>query len=161
MHRPSRRPRCGERAKCGENSAKTVFNLIGWCRRSRIYQRRSAPSAEPRRRSCNSPRLAPSPWNCASIGIASASCSPASGSPAGVLPPWSTASVFLFRLWLTMSDAVGPYQVEHRLVGDETRWVAIRARGAEWSYLTPVEAADLGRQWVERFGGKTDDSKPG
>ena len=59
-----------------------------------------------------------------------------------------------------MSNAAGPYQVEHRLVGDETRWVAIRARGAEWSYLTPVEAADLGRQWVERYGGKTDDSKP-
>jgi hypothetical protein len=58
-----------------------------------------------------------------------------------------------------MSDAVGPYQVEQRLVGDETRWVAIRARGAEWSYLTPVEAANLGRQWLEQFGGKTDDSK--
>ena len=58
-----------------------------------------------------------------------------------------------------MSNAVGPYQVEQRLVGDETRWVAIRARGAEWSYLTPVEAADLGRQWVERFGGDTDVGK--
>jgi hypothetical protein len=53
-----------------------------------------------------------------------------------------------------MSDAVAPYQVEERLVG-ETRWVAIRARGAEWSYLTTEEAADLGRNWVERFGGGT------
>ena len=58
-----------------------------------------------------------------------------------------------------MSDAVGPYEVEQRLVGEETRWIAIRARGAEWSFLTPVEAADLGRQLVERFGAKTDDSK--
>jgi hypothetical protein len=58
-----------------------------------------------------------------------------------------------------MSDAVGPYQVEQRRVGNETLWVAIRARGAEWSYLTPVEAADLGRQWVEQFGQKSDDSK--
>jgi hypothetical protein len=50
-----------------------------------------------------------------------------------------------------MSDAVAPYQVEERLVG-ETRWIAIRARGAEWSYLTTGEAADIGRNWVERFG---------
>jgi hypothetical protein len=51
-----------------------------------------------------------------------------------------------------MPDGVAPYQVEERLVEGETRWVAIRARGAEWSYLTIDEAADLGRQWVERFG---------
>ena len=57
-----------------------------------------------------------------------------------------------------MSDAKGPYQVEQRLVGDGTRWVAIRARGAEWSYLTPEEAADLGKQWVEQYGGRTGDS---
>jgi hypothetical protein len=56
-----------------------------------------------------------------------------------------------------MSDAKGPYQVEQRLVGDGTRWVAIRARGAEWSYLTPEEAADLGKQWVEQYGGRTGD----
>jgi hypothetical protein len=49
-----------------------------------------------------------------------------------------------------MPDAVAPYQVEERLVGD-ARWVAIRARGAEWSYLTAAEAVDLGRQ-CERFG---------
>ena len=51
-----------------------------------------------------------------------------------------------------MPDAVAPYQVEERLVGD-ARWVAIRARGAEWSYLTAEEAVDLGRQWVERRDG--------
>jgi hypothetical protein len=58
-----------------------------------------------------------------------------------------------------MSDAMGPYQVEQRLVGDATRWIAIRARGAEWSYLTPVEAVDLGRQLIERFGVKPDASE--
>ena len=58
-----------------------------------------------------------------------------------------------------MSDALGPYEVEQRVIGNETRWVAIRARGAEWSFLTPAEAADLGRRLVEQFGGKTDDSQ--
>jgi hypothetical protein len=58
-----------------------------------------------------------------------------------------------------MYDAVGPYQVEQRLVGDETRWVAIRDRRAEWSYLAPVEAADRGRRLIEQFGRKIDDSK--
>jgi hypothetical protein len=58
-----------------------------------------------------------------------------------------------------MSDAVGPYEVEQRLVGEATRWIAIRARGAEWSFLTPAEAADLGRQLVEQFGRKTADSE--
>jgi hypothetical protein len=58
-----------------------------------------------------------------------------------------------------MSDAVGPCEVEQRIIGNETRWVAIRARGAEWSFLTPAEAADLGRRLVEQFGRKTEDSK--
>jgi hypothetical protein len=44
-----------------------------------------------------------------------------------------------------------PYSVEERLHG-ETRWVAIRARGAEWSWLTPEEAAAIGREWVEKYG---------
>ena len=57
-----------------------------------------------------------------------------------------------------MSDALGPYEVEQRVIGNETRWVAIRARGAEWSFLTPAEAADLGRRLVEQFGRQTDDS---
>jgi hypothetical protein len=39
---------------------------------------------------------------------------------------------------------------EHRY-GD-TVWVAIRARGADWSWLTQEEAAGLGRQWVEKYG---------
>jgi hypothetical protein len=58
-----------------------------------------------------------------------------------------------------MPDAIGPYQVEQRLVGGETRWIAIRARGAEWSYLTAAEAVELGRQWVTQFGSATDDDR--
>lgn len=51
-----------------------------------------------------------------------------------------------------MTEAISGYTVEERLVHGETVWVAIRARGAEWSWLTPAEAAHLGRQWVERYG---------
>jgi hypothetical protein len=51
-----------------------------------------------------------------------------------------------------MADAISSYSVEHRIIDGNTEWVAIRARGAEWSWLTPAEAAELGRQWVERYG---------
>jgi hypothetical protein len=51
-----------------------------------------------------------------------------------------------------MAQAVSPFSVEERVVDGDTVWVAIRARGAEWSWLTPAEAAQLGRQWVERYG---------
>ena len=44
---------------------------------------------------------------------------------------------------------------EERIVQGETVWVAIRARGAEWSWLTPAEAARLGQQWVEKYGGES------
>jgi len=49
--------------------------------------------------------------------------------------------------------AIGPYAVEERAVHSGTRWVAIRARGAEWSWLTPAEALAIGRKWVEQYGG--------
>ncbi len=52
-----------------------------------------------------------------------------------------------------MSQAVSPYSVEERVTDGQTVWVAIRARGAEWSWLTPMEAARLGQQWVDRYGG--------
>jgi hypothetical protein len=55
-----------------------------------------------------------------------------------------------------MSHAIGPYSVEERTVQGETRWIAIRARGAEWSWLTPEEAAAIGRAWVERYGTVSD-----
>jgi hypothetical protein len=41
--------------------------------------------------------------------------------------------------------------VEEHVHGD-TVWVAVRARGADWSWLTPDEAVRLGREWLERYG---------
>ena len=41
--------------------------------------------------------------------------------------------------------------VQERVVGD-VRWVALRARGADWSWLTPQEAVELAREWRERYG---------
>jgi hypothetical protein len=41
--------------------------------------------------------------------------------------------------------------VEEHVHGD-TVWVAVRARGAEWSWLTPEEALRIGREWVEKYG---------
>ena len=51
-----------------------------------------------------------------------------------------------------MPHAISSYSVEERILDGGTVWVAIRARGAEWSWLTPEEAAHLGQQWVERYG---------
>lgn len=50
-----------------------------------------------------------------------------------------------------MSQAIGPYSVEEHHVHGETRWVAIRARGSEWSWLTVEEAVAIGRAWVEKY----------
>ena len=55
-----------------------------------------------------------------------------------------------------MSEAISAYSVEERIVQGETVWIAIRARGAEWSWLTPAEAAHLGRQWVAKYGDSLD-----
>ena len=49
-----------------------------------------------------------------------------------------------------MPEALGPYWVEERVIDGDTTWVAVRARGSEWSWLTPAEAARLGQQWVTR-----------
>ena len=51
-----------------------------------------------------------------------------------------------------MAQAIGSYVTEKRVVHGDTVWVAIRARGAEWSWLTPAEAAALARQWLEAYG---------
>lgn len=51
-----------------------------------------------------------------------------------------------------MPEAIGPFSVEERVIDGETQWVAIRARGAEWSWLTPAEAAHLAQQWLRRYG---------
>jgi hypothetical protein len=55
-----------------------------------------------------------------------------------------------------MSEAISAYTVEEKIIQGETLWVAIRARGAEWSWLTPAEAARLGREWVEKYGNPAD-----
>jgi hypothetical protein len=46
--------------------------------------------------------------------------------------------------------AAGQVTVQERVVGD-VRWIAIRARGADWSWLTPEEAAELARDWGRRY----------
>jgi len=53
-----------------------------------------------------------------------------------------------------MLDAAGPFgvEVEETSVNGETRWVTIRARGAERSHLTPREAALIARDWTARYG---------
>ena len=53
-----------------------------------------------------------------------------------------------------MSQAISSYSVEERILDGGMAWVAIRARGAEWSWLTPAEAAHFGRQWAERYGSR-------
>jgi hypothetical protein len=53
-----------------------------------------------------------------------------------------------------LGDAVASLaevSIQERIVGD-VRWVAIRARGADWSWLTPEEAAELARDWSKRYG---------
>ncbi|MDR3534540.1 MAG: hypothetical protein P4L90_28750 [Rhodopila sp.] len=43
------------------------------------------------------------------------------------------------------------FAVEEHVHG-ETVWVALRSRGADWSWLTPDEAVQLGREWIEKYG---------
>jgi hypothetical protein len=40
--------------------------------------------------------------------------------------------------------------VEEHVHGD-TVWVALRARGADWSWLTPSEAVRLGQELIEKY----------
>jgi hypothetical protein len=40
--------------------------------------------------------------------------------------------------------------VEERRYGDKT-WVALRARGSEWSMLTPDEAIQVAKSWLEKY----------
>ncbi len=44
----------------------------------------------------------------------------------------------------------GAVTVEEQVHG-ETVWVAIRARGAEWSWLTQEDALRLARHWMEAY----------
>jgi hypothetical protein len=43
-----------------------------------------------------------------------------------------------------------PISVEERQVGGTT-WVALRARGPIWSWLTPDEAVEIARAWLEKY----------
>lgn len=52
-----------------------------------------------------------------------------------------------------------PYTVEERQVSDAT-WVGLRARGAEWSWLTPDEAVAIARIWLEQYASKTEGATP-
>jgi hypothetical protein len=45
----------------------------------------------------------------------------------------------------------GPVSVEEQVHGD-TLWVALRARGAEWSWLTPEDALRLAAHWMAAYG---------
>ncbi len=45
-----------------------------------------------------------------------------------------------------------PLAVEEHVHG-ETVWVAVRSRGAEWSWLTPDEAVELGRPGSKNTAG--------
>lgn len=46
------------------------------------------------------------------------------------------------------------FAVEEHVHG-ETVWVAVRARGADWSWLTPAEAVELGRSFIEKYSSVT------
>jgi hypothetical protein len=43
-----------------------------------------------------------------------------------------------------------PLAVEEHVHGD-TVWVAVRSRGADWSWLTPDEAVELGHRLIEKY----------
>jgi hypothetical protein len=45
----------------------------------------------------------------------------------------------------------GSVTVEEHVSGD-TLWVAVRARGAEWSWLTPEDALRLATHWMATYG---------
>jgi hypothetical protein len=43
-----------------------------------------------------------------------------------------------------------PIAVEERQVGNTT-WVALRARNAMWFWLTPDEAVEIAKSWLEKY----------
>jgi hypothetical protein len=50
-----------------------------------------------------------------------------------------------------MSHNFGSVSVEEHQHGG-TQWVALRARGAEWSWLTPQDALLLAQYWLATYG---------
>ncbi len=58
-----------------------------------------------------------------------------------------------------MGPAIAPsdqVSCEEVIAGD-VKWLRVRARGAEWSWLTLQEAAALAAHWSERYGPRTAD----
>jgi hypothetical protein len=51
-----------------------------------------------------------------------------------------------------MSQDFGAVKVEEHRHGD-TLWVAVRARGAEWSWLTREDALRLAHHWMAMYEG--------
>lgn len=47
-------------------------------------------------------------------------------------------------------QTIGAISVEEHQAGD-TMWVAVRARGAEWSWLTREDALRLARHWIASY----------
>ncbi|HQT80362.1 MAG TPA: hypothetical protein PLD10_25265 [Rhodopila sp.] len=45
----------------------------------------------------------------------------------------------------------GAVSVEEHISGD-TPWIAVRARGADWSWLTRDDALRLARHWMATYG---------
>jgi hypothetical protein len=43
-----------------------------------------------------------------------------------------------------------PISVEERQAGGAT-WVALRARSPIWTWLTPDEAVEIARTWLEKY----------
>jgi hypothetical protein len=54
-----------------------------------------------------------------------------------------------------MTHTFGSVVVEERVHGD-THWVAVRARGAEWSWLTQDDALSLARHLMATYGAAPD-----
>ncbi|HYZ23535.1 MAG TPA: hypothetical protein VE690_15405 [Rhodopila sp.] len=54
-----------------------------------------------------------------------------------------------------MTQIIGSVTVEERQAGDTT-WVAVRARGADWSWLTRDDALRLARHLIETYGEDTE-----
>jgi hypothetical protein len=50
-----------------------------------------------------------------------------------------------------MTNNFGSVAVEEHLHGG-TQWVAVRARGADWSWLTPDDALRLAQHWLATYG---------
>ena len=57
-----------------------------------------------------------------------------------------------------MSQYRKPTLEEH--VHGDTVWVAIRSRGADWSWLTPEEAVCIAHEWLEKYGRAASAAEP-